>query len=748
MVLRQRRPGVPRRVHRLPRPGATAALGSRLSSMSRGFYNAEQGTGCLPCENLWPGRVDSVCLPTEQHVCDRPFDDVWHSDVRDVTACRWCQSFEVLDVCANECREVQPDQKMGRDINCNRENQDLVECACIEQDHDWLYTRTTVQCGAHALNRTTVTGCLDLRFNTTTHGWEYQELWRDRWLWSNKYCKDLALDSESDRQAYCDDSLYEDWKRTYTAKEACCICGGGELGQKYVSYKRLSMRRRVFWDADEATCAPCGQHTFLPMSTRRMGPCCTIKPLKNAHHVPRARSIFSRHRRVSGRVFARRATSPRRRRAKSFSRKPGLCCAHRERARTRLQRAHHEHNGALVTDWPASDFCAVCPPGTFTAHFGQVQCLECPVGYFCGHNTSEPTKCPGEMISPAGSSLEQDCACTAPGTFVELVDNATQVCKACSACPANFFDPCCSWNATRNDWHCAPSSDDVVCGEVCQYRLFQTECIPCAPGFFKLDAGIATCEPCPVCAEDDEVCRSTLRGECLDCAPGTYARPNATQCETCPACPAGTYDPCCSWDVTGDWFCTAHPGDADCVDLCQEQVFEFACKNCPAGTYKNTSGSMACTPCSTCPAMQVLEPLCGGSDAGECIDCDSGKFSQIGDITCETCPDCGPGTYDPCCSWDTAEDTWHCLASSSSPACLDTCQGSVVPTSCVACPSGKYKTTSGSANCAACPVCDAMRVLEPPCAGRAGCMRRVLANATASPGMQHARRARPARGKI
>ena len=255
------------------------------------------------------------------------------------------------------------------------------------------------------------------------------------------------------------------------------------------------------------------------------------------------------------------------------------------------------------------------------------------------------------------------------------------------------------------------------CGGGSQYCLFQTECMPCAPGFFKLDAGIATCEPCPVCAEDDEVCRSTLRGECLDCAPGTYARPNATQCETCPACPAGTYDPCCSWDVTGDWFCTAHPGDADCVDLCQEQVFELACKNCPAGTYKNTSGSMACTPCSTCPAMQVLEPLCGGSEAGECVDCDPGKFSRIGDITCQTCPDCGPGTYDPCCSWDTAEDTWHCLANPSSPACLDTCQGSVVPTSCVACPSGKYKTTSGSANCAACPVCEAMRVLEPPCAG-------------------------------
>ena len=116
--------------HVLGRPQPSAA---GCQACPEGFYNAEQGTGCLPCENLWPGRVDSVCLPTEQHVCDRPFDDVWHSDVRDVTACRWCQSFEVLDVCANECREVQPDQKMGRDINCNR-RQDLVGCTCIRQD--------------------------------------------------------------------------------------------------------------------------------------------------------------------------------------------------------------------------------------------------------------------------------------------------------------------------------------------------------------------------------------------------------------------------------------------------------------------------------------------------------------------------------------------------------------------------------------------------------------------------------------
>ena len=703
--------------HALGRPQPSAA---GCQACPEGFYNAEQGTGCLPCENLWPGRVDSVCLPTQQHVCDRPFDDVWHSDVRQVTACRWCQSFEVLDVCANECREVQPDQKMGRDINCNRENQDLLECACIEQDHDWLYTSTTVQCGAHALNRTTVTGCLDLRFNTTTYGWEYQQLWRDSLLWSRKYCKDLALDSESDRQDYCDNSIYEDWKKTFTAKQACCICGGGELGQKYTfPISDCRCEDGYFWNADEAACAPCGQHTFFANEYTADGALLYHQAFEECTPCPTGSGHFFTAQTSVGACVCAAGYEPATTEGKvSLAPSPAcvLCPPGTSKSQASSVR-HHEHNGSLVADWPASDFCAACPPGTFTAHFGQVQCLECPVGYFCGHNTSEPTKCPGEMISPAGSSLEQDCACTAPGTFVELVDNATQVCKACSACPANFFDPCCSWNATRNDWHCAPGSDDVVCREVCRYRLFQTVCIPCAPGFFKPDAGIATCEPCPVCAEDDEVCRGTLRGACLDCAPGTYARPNATQCETCPACRAGTYDPCCSWDVSGDWFCAMHPSDADCVDLCQEQVFELACKNCPAGTYKNTSGSSACTPCSTCPAMQVREPPCGGSEAGECIDCDPGKFSQVGENTCQMCDDCGPGTYDPCCSRDTAADTWHCLAHPSSPACLDTCQGRVLPTGCVACPPGKYKTTSGSANCVACPVCEAMLVLVPPCGG-------------------------------
>ena len=158
-----------------------------------------------------------------------------------------------------------------------------------------------------------------------------------------------------------------------------------------------------------------GNIHFLPMSTRRMGPCCTIKPLKNAHHVPRARSIFSRHRRVSGRVFARRATSPRRRRAKSFSRQARpVCCAHRERARTRLfERA------APRTQWLARDrlagirFLRRVPTRHIYGALGQVRCLECPVGYFCGHNTSEPTKCPGEMISTsrlfAGAGLRVYC---------------------------------------------------------------------------------------------------------------------------------------------------------------------------------------------------------------------------------------------------------------------------------------------------------------------------------------------------
>jgi len=168
---------------------------------------------------------------------------------------------------------------------------------------------------------------------------------------------------------------------------------------------------------------------------------------------------------------------------------------------------------------------------------------------------------------------------------------------------------------------------------------------------------------------------------------------------------------------------------------------QCGCSSCVAGTYKIGSGSAACTncaanwystavgatanTCSQCPAGSqsvagtdaLLKCTCQagytGNDGSECTACVPGKYkTTMGSAPCTACPmdtySTSTGKTDATCTScsDTTTGPSRTLSTGSSAAVACRCDlgytGSDGGT-CLACSTGKYKESQGSAACSFCP---------------------------------------------
>ena len=137
---------------------------------------------------------------------------------------------------------------------------------------------------------------------------------------------------------------------------------------------------------------------------------------------------------------------------------------------------------------------------------------------------------------------------------------------------------------------------------------------------------------------------------CSNCPAGKYK--NTTGSTACINCPAGKYQ--------------NHAGQAECIN-CPAGQYQNAegqaeCINCPAGKYQNTEGQ---SNCNNCPAGQYQN----GTGKTNCNNCPAGQYQNaVGQSNCNNCP---KGQY----------------------------QNGTGKTSCIYCPEGQYQNAVGQTSC-------------------------------------------------
>ncbi len=183
-----------------------------------------------------------------------------------------------------------------------------------------------------------------------------------------------------------------------------------------------------------------------------------------------------------------------------------------------------------------------------------------------------------------------------------------------------------------------------------QQSLIANECANCNAGY-KLDNNNKTCTACPAGyishnngATDCTQCTAGTAANaligatgCIDCTtPGTYSGAGATSCSTCVAgtyanaatkatgciacfsgaatrCPAGS-------TAKNSCFSGAVPEGNDCKCNAGKYLNNGSCMDCPAGTYRSTSGATSISDCldcytgiitgGTCPAGSIAKNSC------------------------------------------------------------------------------------------------------------------------------------------
>jgi hypothetical protein len=247
--------------------------------------------------------------------------------------------------------------------------------------------------------------------------------------------------------------------------------------------------------------------------------------------------------------------------------------------------------------------CVTCPANTQTVQTGSnniTDCI-CNIGY----------------TGPNGGP----CTACASGTFKNITGTAS-----CTSCPANTGESCigcttfenCSCNVASYAPNlgpclkCPPNSGLSCRGSTCTVL---TNCT-CNPGFTGPNGDL--CTACP--AGSYKI--SSGNASCTNCTARQYSTiVNATTAATCLACPVNSDSPIQSFQCT--------------CNLGYSGPNSGTCTVCPAGTFKNTTGSAACT---TCP-QNTYSSITG---ALSCISCPVGFRAPNGSSASSDC--CPPNS--------------------------------------------------------------------------------------------------------
>jgi hypothetical protein len=260
--------------------------------------------------------------------------------------------------------------------------------------------------------------------------------------------------------------------------------------------------------------------------------------------------------------------------------------------------------------------CAACPPGKFSSEEGSSYCKDCPAGkYSKGHIPTPYCKdCPTGYFFPESGGT--GCTIVPKGSY--LHKNSLRSCS--------------------KGYYCEGGSD-------CRCKLAIQ--LPCPPGKYAGELGLARCIDCP----PGRYASLNASIKCDLCGPDAYqSKPNST---TCTHVQPGYYRS----GSTSETECpagTAGSGGSNRCQKCMKGMFQDAlgkrtCVQCPSGFTNSANGS---TGCNAAPPgsyiyggeIKVCNPghYCEGGNASQTA-CNKGKYaSDAGSVKCFPC---APGTF-------------------------------------------------------------------------------------------------------
>ena len=342
--------------------------------------------------------------------------------------------------------------------------------------------------------------------------------------------------------------------------------------------------------------------------------------------------------------------------------------------------------------------CSPCPLGTYAQNNASMNCTSCEENSFqdvTGQTECKP--CRNHSVSAGGSTGALDCECLEgyyycagcqqckpchTGFYKESIGNVACVScdagfstdlggsngsEACELCPANSYihtdvegnRVCTSCPANST----SPNASEGLLACVCQagFTISNGNCELCAIGTYKPGTGSDPCTVCPdgyiglVDSWGTEAYNPVdISSACLQCAANYYTF-NLSLCANCPL------------------YSTSPAGSNDIADCECWQGFtlenENTCSPCAPGTYKNTTGSAACT---LCP-VNTYQPKMNATSGADCIRCPDNSVSESGSDFEHTCQ-CQRG---------------YTVVNAQNSTCIP-------------CAGGSYKDTIGSAACTSC----------------------------------------------
>jgi hypothetical protein len=212
--------------------------------------------------------------------------------------------------------------------------------------------------------------------------------------------------------------------------------------------------------------------------------------------------------------------------------------------------------------------CDLCTYGRFQAGTGKLSCKGCGLGQYTPDRGSSLCQlCPIGKYQPRTSAFE------------------CNLCSAGKCQPRNGSVSCekC-WGGNSS------TAGSAACSACPSGKYYSAElCHPCLAGQFQPKAQQSYCLPCPA----GDKCPNSHP---VHCAQGTYSRPGALRCSSCPL---GK-----QWDLTFSCsICPAGKYSNSQSKLCEacsagrfqpDSGFTF-CAKCPAGKHQLNQGQTACT---------------------------------------------------------------------------------------------------------------------------------------------------------
>lgn len=393
------------------------------------------------------------------------------------------------------------------------------------------------------------------------------------------------------------------------------------------------------------------------------------------------------------------------------------------------------------TEWDASaNKCIQCRAGTFrVAGDSNLECQECPAGYYSGVGASVCVACPIGQYAPSTGLADQtlfnstlNCLACPRGSLAlsgsQTATNGTTLAIAatfCDSCPAgsyanvsNAAQACvmCPQHTYRNG-DASPENNEckvTPAGYKLDLNVGATEISQCPNGTFSFVQNVTVGASTRIPAADATVC--------LTCADATYGgpnlyapRPGMSKClackggaipsnatalgpDFCTGCDAGTfrnfYTAAATCSVCPAGSETGPSNRQSCI-TCRVGQFKPAngtvgipsvrdfCQECPKNTYMDVLGATACNNCSKGYETQ---------DTGnaECTPCSVGFFNPVDDAQ-----DCRPA---PAGSYVDAAGAFF-----TTPCSIGTFNNETGQDSCLPCAPGQYANTLGSKACKTCP---------------------------------------------